>query len=37
MLNKIIDTIGYAMIALMIGYAVCFYASELIRIISENS
>ena len=37
MLNKIIDTMAYAMIGLMIGYGIYFYASELIRIISENS
>ena len=34
MLNKIIDILGYGMITFMIGYAVYFYASELIRIIS---
>ena len=34
MLNKIIDILGYGMITFMIGYAVYFYATELIRIIS---
>ena len=33
MIDKVIDVIGYAMIVFMLGYAVYFYATELIRII----
>ena len=33
MLNKKIDILGYSLVAFMVGYAVYFYATELIRII----
>jgi hypothetical protein len=34
MLDKIIDALGYLLIGFLVGYAVYFYATELIRIIS---
>jgi hypothetical protein len=33
MIDKIIDALGYMLISFLIVYAVCFYTSELIRII----
>jgi hypothetical protein len=33
MIDKIIDALGYILIGFLIVYAVCFYTSELIRII----
>jgi hypothetical protein len=33
MIDKIIDALGYMLIGFLIVYAVCFYTSELIRII----
>ena len=35
MLNKIIDVLGFALITFVIGFAVYFYATELIKIISK--
>ena len=34
MIDKIIDVLGYMLIGFLIVYAVCFYVTELIRIIS---
>ena len=34
MIDKIIDVLGYMLIGFLIVYAICFYATELIRIIS---
>lgn len=34
MIDKIIDVLGYMLIGFLVIYAVCFYATELIRIIS---
>ena len=33
MLDKIIDALGYILIGFLIVYAICFYGTELIRII----
>jgi hypothetical protein len=33
MLNKIIDALGFALITFVIGFAVYFYVTELIKII----
>ena len=33
MLNEIIDVLGFALITFVIGFAVYFYATELIKII----
>ncbi len=37
MLDKIIDVLGYMLIGFLVIYAICFYGTELIRIISEIS
>jgi len=34
MIDKIVDVLGYMLIGFLVIYAVCFYATELIRIIS---
>ena len=37
MFDKVIDTIGKTILVIIITYAIYFYSTELIRIISENS